>query len=162
MPPPVPLSGLDELIRDHGFSPIDLSALTSIHIGAVASTVLSSEPSRLPGLMSCQQWSYFDHVPARFGHSPCLDDAFRCLVTAARSMLVPDRARPSQKMVLSQYGTALQSLQSAVNDASQRYSPEVLCATGLLALFEVRCVPVPNIPSRHAWRTPFQYVCRHW
>jgi hypothetical protein len=33
--PPMPLSGLELLIRDRGLDPLDLSALASIHIGAM-------------------------------------------------------------------------------------------------------------------------------
>jgi len=35
------------------------------------------------------------------------------------------------------YGQALRSLQSAVDNLATRQTPEVLCAVGLLALFEV-------------------------
>jgi hypothetical protein len=34
--PPMPLSGLELLVRDRGIDPVDLSALTSIHIGAMS------------------------------------------------------------------------------------------------------------------------------
>lgn len=34
-PPSMPLSGLELLVRDRGLDPMDLSALTSIHIGAM-------------------------------------------------------------------------------------------------------------------------------
>jgi hypothetical protein len=65
-----------------------------------------------------------------------LDDAFRCLITVAHSMLVPDH-KSSNEMILAYYEKALHSLQSAVKDSIARYSAEVLCATAILALFEV-------------------------
>jgi hypothetical protein len=65
-----------------------------------------------------------------------LDDAFRCLITMAHSKLVPSH-RVSDKVILARYGTALNSLQLAVNDPEARYGTEALCATGMLALFEV-------------------------
>ena len=33
--PPMPLSGLELLVKDRGLDPMDLSALTSIHLGTV-------------------------------------------------------------------------------------------------------------------------------
>jgi hypothetical protein len=98
--------------------------------------VLSSEPSWLPGVLSCRQRSYFSFIPPRFGHSVALDDAFRCLITVAHSKLVPDH-QSSHELIFSHYGKALRSLQSAVIDPKARYSVEVLCATAILALFEV-------------------------
>jgi hypothetical protein len=101
-----------------------------------ASEMLSSEPAQLSGVLLCRQQSYFSFIPARFGRTLVLDDAFRCLLTVAHSILVPAH-KPSSKVILSHYGRALHSLQSAVNHPRARYSSEALCATGILALFEV-------------------------
>lgn len=60
-------------------------------------------------------------IPARFGNALVLDDAFRCLVTTAHSILVLDY-RPSNNIILSYYGNALHSLQLAGNDPRARYS----------------------------------------
>jgi hypothetical protein len=38
---PMPLSGLELLVKDRGIDPVDLSALTSIHIGAM---LVGAEP----------------------------------------------------------------------------------------------------------------------
>ena len=75
-------------------------------------------------------------VPPRFGHIAALDDAFRCLVTAAHSTLVTSGPRYSDR-TLACYDKALRSLQSAVDDPRARQKPEILCAVSLLALFEV-------------------------
>lgn len=152
--PPMPLSGLELLIRDRGLDPLDLSALASIHIGTMfvlsavysdsfadyalhrAAVVLASEPSPLPGVLLCRQRSYFSFIPSHFGQILALDDAFRCLITAAHFKLVPyHSSRPETN--LSNYSKALHSLQSAVKDRKTRYSTEVLCATAILAIFEV-------------------------
>ncbi|KAF4613431.1 hypothetical protein G7Y89_g15456 [Cudoniella acicularis] len=146
--PPMPLSGLELLVRDRGIDPIDLSALTSIHIGTIASTIFASEPSRLSGVLLCHQRSYFSFIPSRFGHSLVLDDAFRCLITVVHSMLVPDH-KPSQDKILSCYGKALHSLQSAVSDPAARYSTEAICATAILALFELLESPKGQLWSQH-------------
>ena len=102
-----------------------------------AATVLAARPSQLRDVLICRQRSYFSYIPTRFGSAVVLDDAFRCLITAAHAMLIPDH-KPSSEKILSFYGRALRSLQSAVNDQHLRYSPDVLCATAILALFEVR------------------------
>jgi hypothetical protein len=100
-----------------------------------ASKILSSEPSRLLGVLSCRQRSYFSFIPSRFGQALVLDDAFRCLITVAHSILVPDH-KSSHAKILSYYEKALHSLQLAVNDHRACYSAEVLCATAILAVFE--------------------------
>lgn len=98
--------------------------------------MFSLEPCNLRGVLSCRQHSYFSFIPSRFGHVIVLDDAFRCLITMVHSTLVPNY-KPSNKVILERYGTALNSLQSAVNNPAGRYGTEALCATGMLALFEV-------------------------
>jgi len=45
---------------------------------------------------------------------------------------------------LAQYSKALRALQVALNDEAQRYTPETLCATQLLGMFEVR-----NLTRQH-------------
>jgi hypothetical protein len=78
-------------------------------------------------------------LPLHFGHLEALDDAFRSLITAAHMMLVETEAGNIKQdgRILTHYGKALRSLQSAVNDPQKRWTTEVLCAVGLLALFEV-------------------------
>ncbi|KAH8807831.1 hypothetical protein F5884DRAFT_857398 [Xylogone sp. PMI_703] len=151
---PMPLSGLELLVKDRGLDPMDLSALTSVHMGDMqvtsmtASAMITSEPNQLADVLVCRQWSYFSFIPPRFGHFLVLDDAFRCLVTATHSMLVPSH-KLSDGKILSCYGRALRSLQSAVNNPTARYSSEVLCATGMLALFELLNSPLGALWSRH-------------
>ena len=96
-----------------------------------------SQPSQLGRVLLCRQPSYLSFVPPRFGHVAALDDAFRCLATAAHATMVATGQQYIDK-VLVYYGTALQSLQSAVDNPRERQKPEVLCAVCLLALFEVR------------------------
>lgn len=134
--PPMPSSGLELFILDHNVSPTDLSALTSIHVGAVASYVLADGAAKLKQLLSFRQWSYFEHLYSRYGHSDCLDDAIRALIVKAQALLVPS-AKTSDAMVLSHYGTALNSLQAAFSDAARWSDPDTLCATTILALFDV-------------------------
>ncbi|KAH8897956.1 hypothetical protein GQ53DRAFT_791642 [Thozetella sp. PMI_491] len=134
--PPIPLSGLELLVRDRGIDPMDLSALTSVHMGTIASAMLQATPSQLSDVLLCRQWSYFSFIPPRFGHVPALDDAFRCLLIMAHSMLVPSY-KPSNNIILASYGKALRSLQDAVNEPHYQCIAEVVCAAGMLALCEL-------------------------
>ncbi|KAL7929787.1 hypothetical protein V8C35DRAFT_314791 [Trichoderma chlorosporum] len=143
--PPMPLSGLELLVKHQGLDPLDLSSLTTIHIGPIASALLQLNSSRLPGVLAYRQWSYFSFIPPRFGHVAALDDAFQCLITIAHSFLVPNY-RQSDTVILQRYGKALQSLQKAVDEPNNRYSAEILCATGMLSIFELL-----NSPNGQLW-----------
>jgi hypothetical protein len=133
----MPLSGVDRLVADYGINPVHFSALTNVHLGGVAVSVLARQPHRLQGLLSDRTWSYFSFVPARYGQHPYLDDALRCLVVKARAIMAP--SAEADKMILAAYGKALQSLQKAVQDPSLVAGPDVLGATGILSVFEVSC-----------------------
>lgn len=78
---------------------------------------------------------YLGHVVRYYGHIPCLDDAMQAVVTQVQANLRP-HSPPSERAILLKYGKALKSLQEAINGPSWE-GPEVLCATQLLALFEV-------------------------
>ncbi|PKK54283.1 hypothetical protein CI102_1725 [Trichoderma harzianum] len=143
--PPMPLSGLELLVKDQGLDPFDLSSLTTVHIGPIASSLLQLDSSQLPGVLAYRQWSYFSLIPPRFGHVAALDDAFQCLVTITHSLLVPNH-RQSDRVILQQYGKALQSLQKAVDEPNSRYYSEILCATGMLSIFELL-----NSPNGQLW-----------
>lgn len=152
--PPMPASGLELFILDHNVSPTDLSALTSIHVGAVASIVLADGAAKLRQLLSFRQHSYFEHLYSRYGRSPCLDDAVQALILKAQELLAPSE-KTSNAMVLSQYGKALNSLQAAFSDEDRWTDPDTLCATALLAMFDVRHTFQPvEIPHSHTHIMP--------
>lgn len=134
-------SGLELFMKDYSVQPVDLSALTAIHVGPLASAVFSSQPGKLKDLLSCRQWSYFEHMYSRYGHSACLDDAIRCLIMAIQHILAPS-PRTSSRVILAQYGRTLQSLQKAINDLHGWADPDALCATHILQLFAVSDVPM--------------------
>jgi hypothetical protein len=90
----------------------------------------------LRAILSCTQPSYLSFVPQHYGHTAALDNAFRSLVTAARSRLV---AADNDDKTLVSYGRALRSLQAAVGDPVESQTPEILCAVSMLALSQVRC-----------------------
>lgn len=148
MPSRMPPSGFDMLVVEYGIHPQDLSGLTSIHIGPIASNVLGQGPTKLlPQVMRCRQWSYFDFVASRYGRGhPCLDDALRCIALKTRAVLVPDQRRYNTE-ALAQYGRSLRSLQRAIDDPKSWVSADVLCATEILSLFEVSR---NDVEKRHA------------
>lgn len=144
-------SGLELFMMDYSIQPADLSALTSIHLGPVASAFFTMQPAKLRDLLSCRQWSYFEHLYSRYGHSACLDDAIRCLIMVAHDLVAPS-SRSSSDVILRQYGTALKSLQRAINDPDGWANPDTLCATHMLQLFSVSLPShhvFPSLPSLH-------------
>ena len=169
---PMPLSGLERMVADYGVNPIHFSSLTNIQVGRIAANLLSTEPQRLQKLLGSSSWSYFDFVPARIGHHLFLDDALRCLMFKTRALLTNDglacraeggrqRAEDVEKRILFHYGRALRGLQDAVQDPSLAQSPDVLGATGILSVFEVRaardlCLPVISAATAYAHAESFR------
>jgi hypothetical protein len=136
VPGSIPLSGLDSMISDCGLHVLDLSALTVVTVGQAAGALLAHQPSLLGNVLGCPQWSYFSYLPSRYGFWKCLDDSLYCLLFKAREVLLPCPP-PSGLPVFRRYGRALRSLQAAIDDPNSWAEPEVLCATALLAMFEV-------------------------
>lgn len=133
---PMPLSGLDQLATEIGVNVLDLSALTTIHIGQTAMSFLMNDPNHLVGLVSVRKSSYLTHVATRYGSSYCLDDAVRCVATKAHRLLV-GIGNGGRTLELTSYGKALRSLQTAIDLEQEWRNPEVLCAVQVLSLFEV-------------------------
>jgi hypothetical protein len=118
-------------------SDVDLSSLTILtdfNISRSTISSLASSPFRLPTILNHRQWSYLDHIPQRYPHSPCLAAATDCILAKAGNFLSP---RPGgETSVLRLYAKALRLVQDAV--ASSSYgNPGVLCAVQLLSLHEL-------------------------
>jgi hypothetical protein len=129
--------GFELMKIEYGVDILDLSGLITIHVGRAAARILSSDRALLVRLLRCkQQWSYLSYLPSRYGYNACLDDAMRCVAAKMRQIVFSADQQPSS-IVLSLYGKALKSLQAAVNDPVSCLEPNVLCATEILALFEV-------------------------
>lgn len=134
LPPPMPLHGFERMLHDNGITPGSLAG----YISTLSSGVLSSHGCKLTGMVACCDWTYFTFIPARYGSSQCLDDAVRCLMIKAWSILTPNY-RVSRATLLGHYVKALRSLQDAVNDPNGWHEADVLSATESLAHFEVGC-----------------------
>lgn len=108
----------------------------------LCSHFLNSHPEMLSQLVVQQTESaneYFGHVVRYYGQLQCLDDAMQAVIAQVQTNLCP-QSGPSDRDILVKYGKALRSLQEAIN-GSLWDGPEVLCATQLLALFEVSSHP---------------------
>jgi hypothetical protein len=132
----VPLSGIERLLVDTKFNILDLNELTHIHMGHAAGQILSRQPDILHRLIRRRSRSFLSEVPSRYGNTACLDDAVQSVTLRAHRLLAPSAAKSIRKE-LSLYGRALQGLQEAVDDKTQRLSPDVLCTIQLLSLYEV-------------------------
>jgi hypothetical protein len=118
------------------FDILDLSTLATLHVGRAARGALSRNPYHLISqLRSFKQWSYLSFLPSLYGQIPCLSDATDCVIARARQIISPNRKW--EAAVITFYVKALDSLQKALDSPNQRFKPEVLCATEILALYEV-------------------------
>lgn len=133
----LPVSGIERLVVETGVNILDLNELTHVHMGHAAGLILSQHPTTLNRLVSRRRESFLSHLPRRYGTTPCLDDAIRCVAIKAKRFLVPGYATPTA-VELSLYGKALQSLQMAVDDSDGWSNPDTLCAIHILSMYEVQ------------------------
>ena len=118
------------------FDILNLSTLSTLHVNRAARAALSRNPYQLIyQLKTYKQWSYLSYLPSRYGQVPCLRDATDCVIARARQIISP--SRNWEAAVISFYVKALDSLQKALDCPKTRFMPEVLCATEILALYEV-------------------------
>lgn len=104
----------------------------------MASQVLNSDPQMISQISTRNTKDiddYFGHVVRRYGHLPFLDNALQALIAKVKRVLSPGSG-PSHREIWTKYGQALRGLQAAISSSSWD-GPEVLCATQVLALFEV-------------------------
>ncbi|CAG8971900.1 hypothetical protein HYALB_00007816 [Hymenoscyphus albidus] len=118
------------------FDILDLSSLASMYAVRAARAALSNDPQHLiDNIRARQQWSYLSYLPKLSGHYPCLNAATDCVVARARQLVSPHEDWEST--VIGFHVSALEALQKALDDPRQRYTPEVLCATEILSLYEL-------------------------
>lgn len=116
----------------------DLCMLTNFNVGKSIIPILTADPSRLAGLLGQQEWSYLQHVPSRYGESQCLTAATDCVLAKVRSVLAPQGGYEEVQLRL--YAKALNSLQKAISNGASCMDSDVLCATQMLSLHEVRSI----------------------
>jgi hypothetical protein len=135
--PPLPSAQGYEAARiRHGFDILSLSALTSVYLSRHSARTLSSSPQQLQKLMKLREASWLDFVPSQYSESRVLQAAVDCTLAQAHRLLYSD-ARATEAAVIKLYLRALSELQAALSDGKQWTRPDVLCATQILAFYEV-------------------------
>ncbi|KAJ6786710.1 hypothetical protein PWT90_08282 [Aphanocladium album] len=123
-------TGYERLRIRYGVDLLDLSALTNFHVSQAT-------------------WSYLDHLPRHAEASAALDAATRCVAARMREFLIyPERLTSHDTLRL--YSCALQALQEELGDPSACLSPEALCATQVLGLYELLKVSNVNAWNQHS------------
>lgn len=125
--PSVPTVAAD----DHALL-LSLAPLTGLRLG------LATCGPDIPGRVRLGSTKIFSFIPSRYGQVPALSYATDCVVAKRRSMILGESGKHVAGLkALAQYSKALRALQVALDDEKQRCSPETLCATQLLGMFEV-------------------------
>jgi hypothetical protein len=140
IPPKPSANGFELVTMKNNFDIIDLSTLATYHVGRATAEALSSDPLQLLRLLDLKQWSYMSYLLSLYGSSACLDDAIDCIIARVRHVIAPN-IETGKREVIRLYLTAIDSLQKAPNSPSQRLAAHVLCATEILALYEVQIPP---------------------
>ncbi|EDO03568.1 hypothetical protein SS1G_06049 [Sclerotinia sclerotiorum 1980 UF-70] len=103
------------MLAKFGFDILELSTLATLRVGRATRRTL-----------------------CRYGHSPCLSAAVDCVVARARQIISsPHNTKFWEPLVLAHYITVIETLKRALDSPKTRYKPEVLCATEILALYEL-------------------------
>lgn len=129
---------------------LDLSILASNEVGQFNGLRVLEHPKMLPHFIGKKTWSYCHQIPRLYSQSILIRNADDCAVARARSLLSPFDTQ-WESLTLSSYAHALSRLQEAVDLTSQHPTVEVLCATQILALYEVCCFYILSMDERRAF-----------
>jgi hypothetical protein len=136
IPQSVPAQGYEQARVEFNFDLLSLSALTTVHFNRGAVKALSMAPERLVHIIQLRETSYLDWIPAYYESCSVLRNVINCTMAQAQRVINPNGSI-SETAVLSLYVKALEELQAALNDPAKWRTPEILCATQILSLFEV-------------------------
>jgi len=120
------------------FDILDLSTLATLHVGRFTRGALSNNPENLIQQLRAKydpQFTYLSYLPARYEEVGILRDAANCVIARARNIVSPHKSW--EGAVFTFYLRALRSLQRALDDPKRQYQADVLCATEILALYEL-------------------------
>jgi hypothetical protein len=120
------------------FNILDLSTLATLHVGRFTRGALSNSPENLIQQLRAKydpQYTYLSFLPARYEQVGILSDAANCVIARARNIVSPNKNW--EGAIVTFYLKALRSLQKALDDPRRQYQPDVLCATEILALYEL-------------------------
>lgn len=116
---------------------LDLSLLASLDVGRYTGQRLLENPHNLPNFLGGSNWSYSSYIPSLYEHSVLIRYSTNCVLARVRGILSPED-RWWETYALLSYSKALSKLQQAINSVSKSPTAEVLCATQILGLYEVR------------------------
>jgi hypothetical protein len=114
----------------------DLSILASHEVGRFTGRRLLENPGLFPHFLGKKNLSYCQFVPLHYGRNNCIRYAVDCAVARARCLLSPSETQ-WELLALSSYTKAISTLQKALDSVSSQCTVEILCATQILALYEV-------------------------
>lgn len=129
----------ERLRMRYNFDLLDLSQLTSFHISYTTAGRLASKPTMLAEVLGDRHWSYLNYLPSRFGHNSALDKAAACVAARAQQWL-SSPSEPVSCGILKLYSSALKALQAELQCPKACLRPDVLCATAVLGVYEVRAL----------------------
>lgn len=137
-------TGYERMRIQYKFDLLDLSALTTFHVTHTTAQALANKPSRLTDILRGRQWSFLTYLPSRIGYNDALDKAAECVAARVQHWL-DFPSQPVSERILRLYSKALKALQAELDRPESYLQPDVLCATKILAIYEVTaCVPVPD------------------
>lgn len=137
--PNLSVQGYEQTRSKYNFDITWLSALALNHVGRAQTDDNTSMPSlyrtTVHDWLNFREPSYLDLIPSYYDSSPLVRILVDALLVKIEDVLYP-RTIPKTK-VLGMYGKALKSVQDALKDAETMETPETLCATQIIQLYEV-------------------------
>lgn len=130
--------GYEATSMKNDFNILDLATLATLHVGRFTRGALSNSPDNLIQQLRAKcdpQFTYLSFLPSRYEQVGILSDAANCVIARARNIVSPNKNW--EGAVVTFYLRALRSLQKALDDPQRQYQADVLCATEVLALYEL-------------------------
>lgn len=110
----------------------------------LASALAASFETPQDGYKLCQLGRYMTEIPCRLGHNPALDIAVECLLQSHTQLLNSNQFCQNSNQPSPEYMRAIHTLQDVIADPVLGTSAETLCATMLMAYYEVRPTVFPR------------------
>lgn len=120
----------------HRFDILSLSALIAVYLSRQSVTIMCSNPHRMQKLVGHSEASWLDFMPALYPESKILQSAVDCTLARAHPLLYP-LTGTTEAAVINLYLKAIAELQAALSNPSRCVQIDVLCATQILAFYEV-------------------------
>lgn len=139
MPASLPFTGMELVLQEYQIDPGNLETLAGFQVDSMALEMERFGLYEVNSFKLDHHQSYLPHAYIRYGQSTCLDDALICVLFKSQQQTLPTEEQNTTR-IISLYNKAIASLNSALSDSQLITSPEVLCTTEMLALFEVNYI----------------------